>query len=109
MFEDEVITTMHLFKALAHSTYDTVLSVDSSLMDFQCCYSVTSRTVGTVGLLSRFSVLQFAARCCTCPAVTWYPDSGFKLCSHPCTQAKLHLNVRCKELASRLLSDLLHT
>ena len=46
----------------------------------QCCCSVTSRTVGTVGLLSRFSVLQFPAHCCTCPTVI---PSSFKFCSHP--------------------------
>ena len=39
--------------------------------------------------LSRFSVLQFAPRCCSGIAVIRYP-SGFKFCSHRCTQAKLH-------------------
>ena len=29
-----------------------------------------------MGLLSGFSVLQFAAHCCTCPDVIWYPDSS---------------------------------
>ena len=39
------------------------------------CESVPSRTMGTVDLLSRLSVLQFAARCCTCHAVGFQPVS----------------------------------
>ena len=74
------------------------------------CKSVTSRTVGTVGLLSRFSVLQFAARCCVCPAVIWSPDSSrYQVLQPPLDSGQAALNVRWRKLASRLLSTLLHT
>ena len=51
----------------------------------QSCASVTSRTMGTVDLPSRLSVLRFAARCCIGHAVTWLPISArLQVCSH-CT------------------------
>ena len=51
--------------------------------------------MGTVDLPSRLSVLQFAARCCTCPAVIWYPYSRqSQVLQQPVYSGQAALNVR---------------
>ena len=47
--------------------------------------------MGTVGLLSRFSALRFAAHCCTCPTVIWYPDSSRPVSSSARFSVKLRV------------------
>ena len=51
-----------------------------------------SRTVGKVELLSRPSVLRFAAHCCTSlrDLVSKFQPARLQVCIHPCAQGKLH-------------------
>ena len=73
----------------------------------QCWYPVTSRTMGTVGLLSIFSILHFA-QCCICVAVIWNLDwTRIQVLQSLLSSNQAALNVGWRELTSRLLSDLL--
>ena len=73
--------------------------------------SVTSRTMCTVDLLSRNSVLRFAAHCCICLVVVGSPNSR----PSPDLQPPLYSGQAAvstfgrRELARRLLSHPLHT